>query len=51
MRACAKTFADFAYYRRRIATGAFPRETKLKPLVAEFATYHNAFCDPQGQSA
>ncbi len=25
------------------------RGNKLKPLVAEFATYHTAFCDPQQQ--
>ena len=36
-------------HQRRIAMGALPRGNKLKPLVAEFATYRTAFCDPQKQ--
>ena len=36
-------------HKRRIAMGALLRGNKLKPLVAEFATYHTAFCDPQQQ--
>ena len=36
-------------HQRRVVMGALPRGNKLKPLVAEFAAYHTAFCDPQQQ--
>ena len=34
---------------RRIAMGALPRGSKIKPLVAEFQRCENVHCDPQQQ--
>ena len=34
---------------RRIAMGALPRGSKIKPLVSEFQRYEVVYCDPQQQ--
>ena len=34
---------------RRIAMGALPRGSKIKPLVAEFRSHDIVHCDPQQQ--